>query len=419
MTVTKNKEKLALCGGSPVVSESNADLFHWPVITQEDENAVLAVLRAGTMSGTQITGEFEKEFGAWLGVDFALGTCNGTAALQEAFFACGLGPGDELIVPAMTYWASCTSAAATFGAKVVFADIQRETLCLDPADFEAKITPRTRAVVVVHYAGYPADMDEIMTIAAGHEITVIEDVSHAQGALYKGRMCGSIGHIAGISMMAGKSFAVGEGGMFATSRREYYERALAFGHYERWTASRYSTASYCMQDKKLQAYCGLPLGGVKHRMNQTCSAMGRIQLRYYPARIAEIQKAMNYFWDLLKDVPGIRAHRGQPGSGSTMGGWYMARGLYYAEELDGLSCADFCNAVRAEGVECCNPGANIPLHKHPFYLERGSGGSLPVAERIGEIAFGVPWFKHFDPERIALYAAAFRKVAENHTQILK
>ena len=411
-------ERPALLGGEPVVKERNQALFHWPIVTSEDEEAVCEVLRAGTMSGTEITRKFEVEFADWMGVKYALGTCNGTAALQEAFYACEVGPGDEVIAPSMTYWAACTPAAA-LGAKVVFADIEPDTLCIDPADIERKITPRTKAIVVVHYAGYPADMDRIMALGREHGIKVIEDVSHAQGTMYKGRVCGSIGDLGGISMMGGKSFAIGEGGMFVTNERKFYERALSFGHYERVASSRYSAPSYQLADENLRRYAGIPLGGIKHRMNQTCAAMGRVQLRHYPARIAEIQKALNYFWDQLEGTPGIRAHRVKPDSGSTMGGWYTARGLYRSEELGGLSCEKFCEAVRAEGYAGCAPGANWPLHTHIFYRERSGDFVLPVSERIHEIAFAVPWFKHLDTDKIDAYAEIFRKVARNHTQLLK
>ncbi|NQT19187.1 MAG: DegT/DnrJ/EryC1/StrS family aminotransferase [Planctomycetes bacterium] len=129
------------------------------------------------------------------------------------------------------------------GAAVNFADIDRDTLCIDPNDIEHRIGPRTKAIVPVHYAGHPADMDPIMEIADRHNIKVIEDVSHAHGALYKGRMVGTIGHIACMSMMAGKSFAIGEAGMMVTNDHRLYERCISFGHYERTgVATTYNTA---------------------------------------------------------------------------------------------------------------------------------------------------------------------------------
>ncbi|MDD5598898.1 MAG: DegT/DnrJ/EryC1/StrS family aminotransferase, partial [Victivallaceae bacterium] len=125
--------RLALSGGKKSITENHEAMFHWPIVTAEDEAAVLDVLRRGTMSQTNITKEFEKEFAAWLGVKYALGYCNGTASLAAAMWACGVGMGDEIICPSMTYWASCT-AALSLGASVNFCDIKADTLCIDPAD---------------------------------------------------------------------------------------------------------------------------------------------------------------------------------------------------------------------------------------------------------------------------------------------
>ena len=378
------------------------EMFHWPIVTAEDEEAVCAVLRAGTMSGTDITQKFEKEFASWLGTKYALGTCNGTAAIQEAFYACGVGPGTEVICPSMTYWASAMPAVS-LGADVVFADIDPDTLCIDPADIEHRITDRTRVIMVVHYAGYPADMDAICAIARRHGVKVVEDVSHAQGSLYKGRKCGTLGDIAALSMMGGKSFAIGEGGMVATDDRQLIERCMAFGHYERIAASRYSSPSEKVAPD-LEKYAGVPLGGVKHRMNQTCSAMGRVQLKYYDARAAEIRKAMNLFWDLLEGHPNIKAHRPPADSDSTMGGWYSPHGLYRGKDI-----GQYCEKVRAAGFEGCWPGANFPLHTHPFFAERRTPEKLPHAEAIAETVFRIPWFKHYDEEFIRKYADMFRQ----------
>jgi perosamine synthetase len=257
---------------------------------------------------------------------------------------------------------------------------------------------------------------------------VLEDVSHAQGGLYRGRKVGTLGDVGAMSLMAGKSLAVGEAGMLVTDDTEVYERAIAFGHYERFTAS--------LETESLRPYAGLPLGGYKYRMHQVSSAVGRVQLRYYDARCEEIRRAMNYFWDLLEGVPGIRAHRPAPDSGSNMAGWYCAHGLYRPEELGGLSLRRFCQAVAAEGVPC-GPGGNKPMHDHPLLNEcdvyghgkptrllhtsrdvRTRRGDLPVTERINRLIFSIPWFKHYRPEAIEEYAAAFRKVVENHCALL-
>ncbi len=430
-------EPLALLGGSKSVTRDPGDLFRWPIVTAEDEEAVLEVLRRGAMSGVDVTKQFEEEMARWHEVPYALGCCNGTAALLAAMWACGVGAGDEVICPSVTYWASALPALS-LGAAVNFADIDSETLCVDPDDLEHRIGVRTRAIVVVHYCGYPCDMDRILAIARKHGVKVIEDVSHAQGGLYKGRKCGTLGDIAAMSLMAGKSFPIGEGGMILTRDNTLWERCVAFGHYERTgTTTAWAGSTSPLSDPELAQYAGVPLFGVKHRMNQTCSAMGRVQLRHYEERIAEIQRGMNRFWDLLEGVPGICAHRPLAGSGCTMGGWYAPKGLYRAEELGGLSCERFCEAVRAEGAEMVRSGANFPLHLHPVFHTadlfrmgkptmvafgqrdvRQGPGTLPVAERINEICFTVPWFKKDEPEKIAEYASAFRKVAE-HADRLK
>jgi perosamine synthetase len=412
-------EPLALLGGPRAVSADEPDLFAWPIVTGEDEQAVLEVLRAGKMSGWDLTVAFEEEFARWQGAAFALAHCNGTAALLAAMFGVGVGRGDEVICPSMTYWASALPAFS-LGATVVFADIDRQTLCIDPGDIEHRITPRTRAIVVVHYCGHPCDMEAIMAIASRHGLKVIEDVSHAHGARYRGRLVGSISHVAAMSMMGGKSFAIGEGGMLCTNDRQIYERAIALGHYER-------TGTLTLPE--LKPFAGLPLGGCKFRINQTCSAMGRVQLKHYDRRMAVIQAAMNRFWDLLECVPGLRPHRPAAGSGTTMGGWYNPLGHYLPEELGGLPVAEFIDAVKAEGGRS-GRASNLPLHLHPVLNSadvfgdgkptrlafadrdlRQPAGSLPAAEGLADRCFGVPWFKHDRPESIARHAGAFAKVA--------
>ena len=424
--MTTQTSALAIHGAPAGLDVDPGDIFRWPIVTDEDEQAVLAVLRAGTMSDTDITMEFEREFAAWIGMDFALSFPNGTEALRTAMWAVGLAAGEEIICPSMTYWAS-SGPALTLGAAVNFADIDPDTLCIDVNDIEHRIGPRTRAIVVVHYAGHPCDMDPIMEIAERHNIVIIEDVSHAQGGHYKGRMLGSIGHIGVMSMMAAKSFAIGEGGMLVTNNKDWIERCIAYGFYDRTHPDTID---------ELKPFVGGPLGAHKHRLNQTCAAMGRVQLKHFDARIAEIQAAMNRFWDLLEGLPGIHPHRPPADSGSTMGGWYTPRGLYRAKELGGLPCSRFCEAVRSEGVDESWPGANAALHLHEIYHSadifrmgqptmisfgqrdvRQGPGSLPVSENIRQIAFGVPWFKHDRPEIVEAYAKCYRKVVEHADEI--
>jgi len=419
--------QLAILGGDKAVQTPPRDTFHWPIVTEEDEAAVLDVLRRGAMSDTDITKKFEREFAEWQGTQFALGFCNGTASLHAAMYGCGVGVGDEIICPSVTYWASALPCFS-LGATVSFADIDPATLCLDPNDLEHRITKHTKAIVVVHYLGYPADMDEIVAIARKHGVKVIEDVSHAQGGLYKGRELGTIGDVGAMSLMTGKSFAIGEGGMLVTNNRAIYERALTLGHYERYTSD--------LETEALRPFAGLPVGGYKYRMHQMSSAVGRVQLKYYDARCEEIRRAMNYFWDLLEDVPGVRAHRVFSNSGSNMAGWYAAHGHYIPEELGGLSLTRFAAAVRAEGAPC-SPGVNMALHKHALLQTcdvyghgkptriansgrdvRQADSSLPISERINYRAYYIPWFKKFYPETVEEHAHAYRKVCENYQDLL-
>lgn len=427
-------EKLAIHGGPKAVQSDPGDIFAWPIITQEDEDAVLEVLRRGGMSGIDVTQQFEKEYAEWHGMDYALGCNTGTAALQSAMWACGVGVGDEIIAPSLTYWATALPAFS-LQATIVFAEVEPHSMCLDPNDIEHRITEHTKAIVPVHYCGYPADMDPIMAIAEKHGLKVIEDVSHAHGGLYKGRLVGTIGHVGCMSVMSGKSLAIGEGGILVTNDRQIWERCIAWGHYGRTRATQWTGDQQepIITDPELVPYTGLPWGGYKYRMHQLSSAVGRVQLRHYRERMEEIQRAMNYFWDLLEGVPGVKAHR--PEEGSTMGGWYAAHGLYAAEELNGLPIEKFCEAVRAEGVST-SPGANFPLHLHPLLNDadiyhhgkptriansdrdlRQLEGSLPVTESMPRRCYSIPWFKHYRPEIIEQYALGFRKVAENADQL--
>jgi perosamine synthetase len=422
--------KLALFGGPKAINKPVEDMFTWPIITKEDEDAVLEVLRRRAMSGTDVTAEFEKKFAEWQGTEYALGFNNGTSALHAAMFACKLGVGDEIICPSVTYWASAAQIYS-LGATVVFTGINPVTLCLDPKDIEDRITEQTKAIMVVHYLAHPADMDSIMEIAKRHHLKVIEDVSHAQGGLYKGRKLGTIGDVGAMSLMTGKSFAIGEAGMLVTNDREIYERAIAFGHYERFNDNN-------IQTEALKPYVGLPLGGYKYRMHQMSSAVGLVQLKYYDERCAEIRKAMNYFWDLLEGIPGVKAHRPPKDSGSNMAGWYAAHGLYRPEELGGLSVTRFTEAVRAEGYSDCYPGCNAALHTHSLFKTcdvyghgkptrianskrdvREFDQNMGASEQIGSLIYWIPWFKHYRPEVIKQYAEAFRKVAENYQELLK
>jgi len=422
------KDKPALLGGEKAVQAEQGDMFTWPIVTARHEQAVLEVMRAGQMSGLEVTKRFERKYAEMLGREYGLAYHNGTAAILGAMYGLGIGVGDEVIVPSLTYWASA-APAYSLGATVVFADVDPDTICIAPGDIEHRITPRTKAIVVVHYAGMPAEMDAIMGIVARHNLKVLEDASHAHGALYKGKQVGTFGDVAAFSLMTGKSLPVGEGGILLTDDREIYERAILFGHYARHDE---------ISSERLKAFAGLPSGGFKHRMHQLSAAFGLVQLEMYPEQMAEIDKAMNCFCDLLEDTAGIRPMRPEKPRRTTKGGWYYPHFKYVAEELGGLSLLRFAEAIRAEG-SVCNPGCNKPLHLHPLFTAMDVYGHnrptriahldesariedyverLPVAESINGRVFEVPWFKHHRSAIIEEHAAAYRKVVENHQLLL-
>lgn len=433
---------LAINGGKP---EYTPDHWHhltnesikWPIYTQEDENAVLEVLRNRQMSGSNITKQFEKAYAEYVGAKHVLGYCSGTASLHGAMWACGVGAGDEVIAPSLTYWATC-AAALSLGAAVNFADIDPVTLCIDPADIEHRIGPRTKAIIVVHYMGYPADMDEIMAIARKHGVKVIEDASHSHACLYKGTMTGTIGDIAGQSMMTGKSFAIGEAGVIITNDRKLYERCISYGHYERTgVANNFNSSERFITDPELIHFAGVPLGGRKDRMNQWCSALGLVQLKHFPERVAKIEAAMQYLCDTIDQLPGLRAHRPARDSGSTKGAWYNSCCHYDPDELDGLTVEQFVNAALAENLQIWKLG-NFPLHLHPVFNEadlfhqgkptaiafgqrdvRQGKGALPVAESARERVFLMPRFVSPDYKaEIDRFAETIRKIIDHRSELL-
>ncbi len=420
-------EKLALLNGEKTVKLDPGDLFRWPIVTPAHEKAVLEVLRSGRMSGIDVSKKFEQEYAKKLGRTYGLAYPNGTSAILGGFYGLGVGVGHEVIAPSLTFWASVLQVYS-LGATPVFADVDRDTLCIDPKDVESLISERTRAIVVVHYTGMPADMDALQKIAQKHNVPIFEDCSHAHGTLYKGREVGTFGQAAAFSVMSGKSFAIGEGGILFTDDRKVYERALLFGHYIRGDE---------ILSPELLRFAGLPAGGYKHRMHQLSSAFGLVQLKLYDAQMHTIQKAMNYFCDALQDQKGIRPIRPKDPN-SSKGGWYFPLFKYLKQELEGLSLTRFAQAIQAEG-SVCYPGSNTPMHLHPLLSEMDVYGhgkptrfanlpdnidrsvylrKLPISESIYQSLFQVPWFKQFDRARIDEHIAAYRKVLSRYRDLL-
>ncbi|MEH0542266.1 DegT/DnrJ/EryC1/StrS family aminotransferase [Streptomyces sp. B21-105] len=421
-------QSLALFDHAPTLRHDPDDvLFRWPILEPEDEKAVLDVLRLHNFEGSGNVAAFEAEFADFCGVGYAIAQVNGTSAVLAALYAAGVRPGDEVIVPSATYWATALPVYS-LGATIVFADVQPTTMNLDPEDVERRITDRTRAIVVVHMLGYPADMARFREIGDRHGVRIIEDASHAHGSLYRKQRAGALADIAAFSF-SGKPIAVGEGGIVVTEDRQMHDRVIAWGQNFRFHENY-------VEDAELLRFKGLPLGGVTSRMHPVSAALARQQLRRLDSRMEEVDAAMTYFWDCLDGVPGIVPHRPPAGDDRTMGAWYQPHGIYDSNALSGLSAHGFMKAVRAEGFPSYT--RNIirePLHLHPVLNEvdvygvgrptriqnsprdvRQPLGSLPVTE--GLRAFSVPPFKRFDAPRIRRYADLFAKVAEHHRELL-
>jgi dTDP-4-amino-4,6-dideoxygalactose transaminase len=417
-------EILALLGGPKTVTRPAPD-FRWPVITDQDRQAVLEVLEARSMSGWDVTLEFEKEYAAWIGQQHVLGYSTGTGAIHGAMFGLGWGHGDEIITPTWTYWGTHTQLLNVH-AVPIFCDIDPDTLCLDPADVERRLTPRTRGIIVVHMQGYPADMDRIMALAEKHGLQVLEDYSHAHGSRYKGRKVGSIGHANAASIMSGKPLATGEGGMLNTDDPAVYQRAIMLGHYERQGE---------VTDPQLQRYAGPAWGGHKYRMHQMTSALGRVQLAHYDEYRLPGYEACQRLFSQLNDLPGVKHNWPLNNPDYEVATSYAQRLILQDEIIDRVPNTVIAQALCAEGVSS-SAGGFYCHHLHPFWNELDlyhdgqptrqyfagrdvtqGPGDCPVAEKINDRLLSVPRMPAFDPQWVDQVAEAFHKVFANLQQL--
>jgi perosamine synthetase len=411
-------ERLALHGGPAAVTLDQTEALRWPIVEQEEVDAVAAVAASGQWSVSPVSAAFEEEFAAYHGVRYAVAHTNGTAALHAAFFALGLGPGDEVIAPSATYWATAMPVLAV-GAIPVFADIDPATMNVDPADIARRINARTRAIVVMHGGGMPCDMDPITALAGQHGLKVVEDASHSHGARYKGRRIGTFGDVAAFSLQTSKLCPSGEGGVLITNHQHYYERAILLGHYERIGTlpteanQRFQHTSY----------------GFKYRISPFSAALGRVALAKLDARNQRRNGNICYVLDQLNRLPGLQAPKipadiervyyGQP------------RVDYDATALGGLPIERFVEALKREGARVSG-GSHLRhrggLHTQPMFTERAhpafhhpanaesmarvryGPGTLPVTEAPPRNRINLPTFPRADHALLDQYVEAFRKV---------
>jgi perosamine synthetase len=246
--------------------------FARPDIDEADIAAVVDVMRSGWITTGPKVKEFETAFAHQIGVKHAVALNSGTAALHLALDAIGLEPGDEVIVPTLTFTATA-EVVRYFGAKPVMVDIEADTLCLDPAAVLAAVTDRTRAIIPVHIGGHPADMDSIMAIADRHGLPVIEDAAHTFPAFDRGRHVGTMGHLTAFSFYATKTITTGEGGMLVTNDDAYADRARSMSLHgmSRDAWKRYTAAGSWRYD--------VIAPGFKYNMTDMAAALGLSQLR--------------------------------------------------------------------------------------------------------------------------------------------
>lgn len=280
----------------------NTPFSPWPSFSEEEANAVRDVILSNKVNywtGRECR-EFEAEFAAWSGSEFAIALANGTVALDLALQALGIAEGDEVIVTSRTFLAS-VSSIVNAGAIPVFADVDRDSQNITIETILAVLTPRTRAIICVHLAGWPCDMDPIMALAVEHDLKVIEDCAQAHGALYKGRPVGSIGHVGAWSFCQDKIMTTsGEGGMVTTNDRALWSRMWSIkDHGKSWEAvyERQHAPGFRWLHESF---------GTNWRMMEVQAVIGRIQLRrmqdWHAKRLTNAER----IWSAAQALPGLR-----------------------------------------------------------------------------------------------------------------
>lgn len=280
----------------------NTPFSPWPSFTQEEADAVSRTLLSNKVNywtGSECR-EFEREFAAYFGSEYAIALGNGTLALDVAFKALNIGAGDEVVVTSRTFLASVSSIVLA-GAVPVFADVDRDSQNITAETIQAVLTPRTKAIVCVHLAGWPCDMDSIMALAEANGLYVIEDCAQAHGAFYKGRSVGSIGHIGAWSFCQDKIMTTGgEGGMVTTNDRELWSKMWSFkDHGKSWEAvyEREHPPGFRWLHESF---------GTNWRMTEMQAVIGRIQLKRMPEWTRIRNQYASQIWDAARECSGLR-----------------------------------------------------------------------------------------------------------------
>jgi perosamine synthetase len=338
-----------------------------PMLVGNEKAYVMDCLESTWISSSgKYVEQFEAEFADFCRVKHAISCCNGTVALHLALMALGVGLGDEVIVPTLTFVA--TANAVTYcGARAVFVDSEPETWNIDPGLIEAKITPRTKGIVVVHLYGHPVDMDPILSIARRHKLFVVEDAAEAHGAEYKERRVGSIGDIATFSFYGNKIITTGEGGMVVTN--------------DDHLASRVRQLKGQGMDPNRRYW--FPVVGYNYRMTNVAAAIGLAQLEKVEWHIERRREVARWYYEGLKDNPSLIL----PVEKEWAKNVYWMFSVLLDEKIK-TSRDEVMVRLLEQGIET-RPIFH-PMHVLPPYCSSSQDSSLPVAESIAQRGMNLP-----------------------------
>jgi len=345
-----NKEDLALFGGPKTLEKQ----FPWPIFDEDEVDAVTAVVRSGAWGNPDcggIVADFEKTFADFCGTKHAISCANGSVALRLALMACGVRPGDEVIIPPYTF---ITTASIVIEANCVpvFADIEPDTYNIDPLAIEKAITPRTKAIIPVHFAGQACNMDDLISIAKKYKLKIIEDACHGHGGEYKGKKLGSIGDAGCFSFQSSKNLNCGEGGMIVTNDDSLAAMADSLRNVGRVKGGQWYEHHYL---------------GCNYRMTQLQTVLLSVQMKRLDEQTSRRNENGLYLNSLLEDIPGIAPLT--RGHGETLHTYHIYIFRYDRKFFNNTPKQEFAKMLAAEGVPCFM-GYPEPLYKQPVFLKK-------------------------------------------------
>jgi perosamine synthetase len=376
--ISSSPEVLAIDGGTPV--RKTLLPYGHQSIGEDDIQAVVETLRSDWLTTGPKVAEFEEAFAARVGAKHAVAFSSGTAALHGAAFAAGLKGEDEAITSPLTF-AATANCLLYQGARPVFADVCPDTLNLDPERITEHITPNTRAILPVDYAGHPADLDSILALAESRGLTVIEDACHALGSEYRERRVGSIAHLTVFSFHPVKHLTTGEGGMVTTASAAHAEALRRFrNHGISSDALRRQTAG--------QWHYEMVLLGYNYRLTDVACALGLSQLKKLEANLARRRQIAARYTAAFREVPGVIPPSVREDVNPA---WHLYPVRFDLDQLK-TDRGQIFRALRAENI-----GINvhyIPVHLHPYYRDQFGyqGGEYPLAESAYERLISLPMF---------------------------